>query len=169
MNGKGLEHIEEEKDLGVLIDERLNFHRQAAVAVKKASRVLGLIKRTFSRLDKTTLPLLYTSIVRSHLEYGNVIWVPFSKGDIIAVEKIQRRATEMIPEIAHLSYEKRLEELKLPSLLHRRRRGDMIQISPYVNLLTSKRGGGFPGQPIPLSAPNLEVISAPIFIRNSNF
>ena len=133
MNGKGLEHIEEEKDLGVLIDERLDFHRQAAVATKKASRVLGLIKRTFSRLDKTTLPLLYTSLVRSHLEYGNVIWGPFSKGDIIAVEKIQRRATKMIPEIAHLSYENRLEELELPSLLHRRRRGDMIQMHKIVH------------------------------------
>ena len=128
MSGKGLEHIEEEKDLGVLIDEKLDFHRQAAAAVKKANRVLGLVKRTFLNLDAVTLPLLYTSLVRSLLEYGNVIWGPFYKADIIAVEKIQRRATKMIRGLSQLSYEERLQELKLPSLLHRRRRGDMIQM-----------------------------------------
>ena len=79
-------------------------------------------------LGKTTLPLLFTSLVRTHLEYGNIIWGPFYKGDIIAVEKIQRRATKMVPDIKQLSYEERLKELKLPSLLHRRRRGDVIQM-----------------------------------------
>ena len=133
MNGKGLEHIEEEKDLGVLIDEKLDFHRQAAAAIKKAKRVLGLVKRTFLNLDATTLPLLFTSLVRSHLEYGNVIWGPFSKGDIKAVEKVQRRATKMVREIAHLPYEERLKHLKLPSLVHRGRRGDMIQLHKIIN------------------------------------
>ena len=128
MNGKKLDHIEEEKDLGVLIDEKLDFHRQAAAAIKKANRVLGLVKRTFSVLDKHTLPLLFTSLVRTHLEYGNVIWGPFYKGDIKSVERIQRRATKMVPDIKHLSYEDRLKHLRLPSLVHRRRRGDMIQM-----------------------------------------
>ena len=133
MNGKGLEHIEEEKDLGVLIDEKLDFHRQAAAAVKKANRVLGLVKRTFSNLDKVPLPLLFTSLVRSLLEYGNVIWGPFYKAEIIAVEKIQRRATKMIRGLSQMSYEERLQELKLPSLLHRRRRGDMIQMHKIIH------------------------------------
>ena len=128
MNGEKLDHTEEEKDLSVLIDEKLDFHRQAAAAIKKANKVLGLIKRTFSVLDKTTLPLLFTSLVRTHLEYGNIIWGPFYKGDIIAVEKIQRRATKMVPDIKQLSYEERLKELKLPSLQHRRRRGHVTQM-----------------------------------------
>ena len=97
MSGKGLEHIEEEKDLGFLIEEKLDFHQQAAAAIKKAKRVLGLVKRTFLNLDATTLPLLFTSLVRSHLEYGNLIWGPFSKGDIKAVERVQCRATKNGP------------------------------------------------------------------------
>ena len=43
------------------------------------------------------------------------------------VEKVQRRATKLIPELKELTYVERLKKLKLPSLVHRRRRGDMIQ------------------------------------------
>ena len=73
MNENKLDPVDEEKDLGVLIDDQLKFPRQAASAAKKANRVLGLVKKTFAKLDKQTLPLLYTSLVRSHLEYGNII------------------------------------------------------------------------------------------------
>ena len=42
------------------------------------------------------------SMVRPHLEYGNVIWVPHFKGDMEAIEKVQKRATRMIPDLRHL-------------------------------------------------------------------
>ena len=81
MKGKQLEYVNEEKDLGVLIDSELKFHKQTAAAVKKANCSLGLIKKSFARLDINTLPLLYKSLVRSHLEYGNAAWGPFFKED----------------------------------------------------------------------------------------
>ena len=61
MNGKLLESITEEKDLGVLIDKDLKFHKQTAAAVKKANSVLGVIKRTFAKRDEETFSLLYKS------------------------------------------------------------------------------------------------------------
>ena len=126
MAGKKLDQVNEEKDLGVLIDNELKFHKQAAAAVKKANSTLGLIKKSFALLDHKTLPLLYKSLVRPHLEYGNVIWGPFYKEDSRSIERVQRRATKVVPQLNDVQYEERLRNLKLPSLQHRRRRGDMI-------------------------------------------
>ena len=43
-----------------------------------------------------------------------------------AIEKIQRRATKLIPELRDLTYQERLYMLSLPSLFYRRQRGEMI-------------------------------------------
>ena len=126
MDNQELQQVREEKDLGVLIDEELKFHKQTAAAVKKANSILGLITKSFVAFDKVFLGLLYKSLVCPHLEYCNVIWRPIYKGDIIAVEKIQRRATKLVPESKHLSYQDRLQALDIPSLSYRRQRGDMI-------------------------------------------
>ena len=138
MSGRVLEDVDEEKDLGVLVDKELKFHQQTAAAVKKANMALGLIKKSFAFLDDRTLPLLFTSLARPHLEYGNVIWGPFYKLDAQKVERIQRRATKSVPGMSTLTYDERLRRLNLPSLQHRRRRGDMIMtykiISGKVNL-----------------------------------
>ena len=62
------------------------------------------------------------------LEYGNSVWGPFNRADQRLVERVQRRATRMIPSLRHLSYPDRLAALDLPSLYYRRRRGDMLKV-----------------------------------------
>ena len=122
-----IEECTEEKDLGIIIDNELKFDRHIQEAVKKASKVLGMIKRNFIYIDKETLLLLYKGLIRPTLEYGNVIWAPFLKRQSSEIEKIQRRATKLIPELKDKPYEERLRLLKLPSLKARRTRGDLIQ------------------------------------------
>ena len=133
MNGHTLENISSEKDLGVLIDDALKFHLQTAAATKKANQVLGVIKRTYQTRDTFTMSTLYKSMVRPHLEYGNLIWGPFYEGDKKLVESVQRRATKLIPELRERTYEERLQALDLPSLEYRRNRGDMIQCYKIFN------------------------------------
>ena len=123
-----LEETAAERDLGVFIDADLKFRRQAAAAVSKASQVMAVIRRSFQLLDKSTLPMLFKTLVRPHLEYGNIVWGPFNRADQQLVERVQRRATKIVPELRHLSYPQRLRALKLPSLYYRRRRGDMIAV-----------------------------------------
>ena len=120
LNNHVLEKSEQEKDLGVIIDSSLKFHAHTAAAVKKANQVFGLIKKSYSTPDPYTIKTLYKAMVRPHLEYGNAIWGPNYLGDINMLEKIQRRATKMIIAIKDLTYEERLKELKLPSLVYRR-------------------------------------------------
>ena len=90
MKGQKLEQISEEKDLGVIVDKELKFHTQSAAATKKANSRLGIIRTSFAYIVWKMLSLLYTSLVRPHLEYGNVVWGPSSKG----IKKMLKRSSE---------------------------------------------------------------------------
>ena len=128
MGGAELTQVLVEKDLGVQIDHQLKFREQAASAISRASHVLAVIRRSFSVIDETTLPLLFRTMVRPHLEYANVVWGPFNRDDQKRIERVQRRATKLVASIRELPYEARLRSLNLPSLYYRRRRGDMIMV-----------------------------------------
>ena len=65
-----LEHVFEQKDLGVILDAELKFDEHISVKVKKANAIAGLIRRTFSYLEGPLFKKLFTTIVRRHLEYG---------------------------------------------------------------------------------------------------
>lgn len=125
----------EEKDLGVVFDNLLNFDLHIQKAVNKANQMLGVIKRTFNYLNKETFLLLYKSMVRPHLEYGNIIWYPCLKRQSTSIERVQRRATRMIKECRNMNYEDRLKLLNLHSLKGRRIRGDLIETYKLYNNL----------------------------------
>ena len=71
---------------------------------------------------------LYKALVRSHLEYGISVWSPYKMKYIEAIERVERRATKMLPGMDQLTYEERLRKSKLQTLVYRRMRGDMIEV-----------------------------------------
>ena len=105
--------------------------------------MIGLIRRTFHHLDAKSFRLLYTALVRPHLDYADCIWSPHLKTDIDQLEKAQRRATKLVPEFKDMSYQQRLEALNLPSLHYRRRRMDMIQTFRILKGIDNLRAKDF--------------------------
>ena len=122
-----------EKDLGVLFTNNLNFEKHINNTVNKANTIIGLIKRNFTYMDKSLFLTLYKSLVRSHLDYGNLIYYPNTKKCKQLLENAQRRATRLVPELRGLAYTERLRELNLPSLDFRRKRFDMIQVFKIIH------------------------------------
>ena len=127
MGGSELTVTREERDLGVLIDDQLNFDKHIRGIVNKANRMLGMIKIGFACLDKEMFMNLYPVLVRPLIEYCVQVWSPHMQKHIDLLEGVQKRATKLVPELRSMTYEKRLEKLGLTSLEDRRIRGDMIE------------------------------------------
>jgi hypothetical protein len=127
----GIPHILEEstveRDLGIQVDNRLDWSSQIDHAKAKAYAALGRLKRTFVNWTPYTFRILFTVFVRPHLEFCATVWSPSNMGDIASLESVQKKATKLVPSIRSLHYADRLAVLNLPTLEHRRIRGDLIQ------------------------------------------
>ena len=80
INGTTLESVTTIRDLGVILDQKLDFADHVASTVTRANRALGLLIRTFQsasprcKLDKQAALAAYNANVRSVIEYCSVIW-----------------------------------------------------------------------------------------------
>jgi hypothetical protein len=125
-----LNKIQVVRDLGVLFDSDLNFKKQVDHVISKASMMLGFIKRQSKDFKcPYVTKALYCSLVRSVIEYANIIWYPSTATDINRIESVQKQF--LLFALRDLgwdqnwnnfpSYENRLMLLKLQSLKLRRK------------------------------------------------
>ena len=88
-------------------------------------RNIGL---AFHYMDKDMMKKLITTLIRPRLEYAGVVWSPHKKKHTSKIERLQRMATKLVPDLMEMTYEERLRAMDLPTLEQRRERGDLIQV-----------------------------------------
>ena len=79
-------------------------------------------------------------MVRSQLNYGSVVWSPFTARNITKLERVQRHATKFILKTED-DYEVRICKLNLLSLEHRRFLFDVLfyytALTGFININSS--------------------------------
>ncbi|VEN35101.1 unnamed protein product [Callosobruchus maculatus] len=91
MNHTILSRQEQIRDLGILFDQKMSFAPHIESTVSSANRMLGFVIRNGRQFSISVLKLLYTSYVRSKLEYGVLIWYPYYVTHISQIERVQRK------------------------------------------------------------------------------
>ncbi len=118
--------------MGITIQDNLSPEKHINKIIGGTYRLLTSMKIAFNYMDEQMLSKIISTMIRPRLEYAAVVWSPHLKKHINKMERVQRIATKMIPELKGLKYEERLERLGLPTLKERRERGDMITMFKCV-------------------------------------
>jgi hypothetical protein len=133
MYGQRLESVNEERDVGVMVHKSLKPAAQCSKAAATARAVLGQITRAFHFRDKYTFVKLYKTYVRPHLEFCTPAWAPWNQTDIDCLEKVQIKLVNMISGLKGITYEEKLKEIGLDSLVSRRKQADMLTVQKIVH------------------------------------
>ena len=135
-----LEHVNEIRDLGVIIDTKLTFGPHVDGIVRRGNRALGLMIRSFqtgtngSRFNRSAVMAAYFANVRSILEYGSVIWTGAAKTHTVRVDRVQHKFLMWLQShtasghCPSLSYPDLLNHFKIPTLSSRRIQHDLMFI-----------------------------------------
>ena len=137
-NGTVVAKVNEQKHLGLILDSSLSFKKHLNEKIIKAKKNLGIIKHLSIFLPRKTLDQMYKALVRSHLDYCDILYhIPsvqtqfgVTLTDLMEkVEKIQYQAALAVTGAWQGSSRSKLyEELGWESLSERRWCRRILQI-----------------------------------------
>ena len=116
-----------------MIDDGLTWDEQINSVTARARRVCGWMLSVFYSRDKHVMITLFNSLVRTKLEYCDIIWSPYKTKDINKIEGIQRYFTCKINGMKEYNYWDRLKKLDIMSLQRRRERNKIIYLWKIKN------------------------------------
>ena len=101
----------------------LSWSGHIASIASKASQIFNFLRRNLSKCSSTVKASSYLALVRPIMEYAASVWDPYHHNDILALEKVQRRAARWVMNdySRYSSVSSMLNDLNWPSLHFRRR------------------------------------------------
>ena len=121
------------RDLGVTISSDLSWTPHINKTAEKGRQLISWVLSVFKDRSRDTMMSLYTSLIRSRLEYASPLWHPSKIQDIKTLESVQRQFTSRIEGLGDYSYHDRLKLLSILSLQRRRERFIIITIWKIIN------------------------------------
>ena len=118
LNGTLLDSVSSYKYLGVTLTSDLSWSLHITNCCNTTCRLIGLLYRQFyQHTSPPCLLRLYKSFIQPHLEYASVVWNPYYRGEIAALESVQKFALRVCLKSWDTNYE--LLAANIPSLQHR--------------------------------------------------
>lgn len=97
------------RDLGIYIYETLKWSPHINIDADNARKMASWVLNVFKDRSRSTMLTLYTSMVRSRLEYCCPLWDPSYIEDIRTLEDVQQSFANKITSVNHLSYWDRIK------------------------------------------------------------
>ena len=151
LNGVFLKQVQQHPYLGVIISDDLKWGKHIAYISRKAGATVGFLHRNLRNCPKECRRLAYIALVRSRLEYAEIVWNPYYQQDIEKLERVQRQAACFITKDYRTRepgcVNRMLQDLTLPPLAERRRQA-------RLGLMYKITGGLIPAIPPPPPPPS---------------
>jgi hypothetical protein len=140
MKGVSLEKVDHQPYFGVELSNNLNYSFDIDQTCKKASQVLGFLKRKLKHCPSNVKDRAYTILVRPTLEYCSTIWNPHTTSNINKLESVQKNAARFVLNEPHdykkpYSTTKMVKDLNWETLEQRRKRSDVALMNKVVHHL----------------------------------
>lgn len=87
--------------------------QQCTFTAQKHNHILSYITGNVASRSREEILPLYSTLVRTYLEFCIQPWHPQHRKNVELLEAVQRGAMKVIRELEHLSYQDRLSELGL--------------------------------------------------------
>lgn len=94
--GHTLARVDQHEYLGVTISHDLRWDSHCHKIRQKASRTLGLLRRTLSPCRQDVKARAYQALVRPQLEYASQVWNPYTLDGVKRIEQVQRSAARFV-------------------------------------------------------------------------
>ena len=139
LNNLEIDNVNIIKDLGILFDKKITFNDHVVAICNKAFKMLGFIRRHTRDFNNVqVIKVLYTSLVRSHVETGAPIWSPNYQLYANMIERVQKKfirycAFKLGMSLDRVDYNDLCARLGLETLDHRRIKMDALFVYKLVN------------------------------------